>query len=203
MTGRGPSLAPWVPRRLAGALPPLAGLGAVVALWAAAGPLDQVARPGTLGPGFWPRLVLAGLALGLLARAGAAWRGGPPPPVPAASVTDPDPPAPAPAFTSPDGGAPAGGRRPTRVAGVAGAAAVLLYVALTPLVGFPLATAGFVVAFMRAAGARSMTAIAACAVLGPVVVLYVFVRVVYLPLPRGTAVFEDLTLALYRALGLF
>ena len=33
--------------------------------------------------------------------------------------------------------------------------------------------------------------------------LYLFVKVVYLPLPRGQGVVEDLTIALYRLLRIF
>jgi hypothetical protein len=84
------------------------------------------------------------------------------------------------------------------------AVAVLLgYVLATPTVGFPLATAGFIVAFMWLAGSRSLPALAACAVLGPVVLLYVFVKLVYLPLPKGAGAFEALTLGLYRFLRIF
>ena len=35
------------------------------------------------------------------------------------------------------------------------------------------------------------------------VVLYVFVKVVYLPLPKGVGIFEELTVTLYRLLGIF
>jgi hypothetical protein len=37
-------------------------------------------------------------------------------------------------------------------------------------------------------------------VLGTVILLYLFVKVVYLPLPKGAWFFEDLTLAVYRLL---
>ena len=81
--------------------------------------------------------------------------------------------------------------------------AVLGYVAVLPFAGFPLATAGFVVAFMALGGARSRVGIAATAVAGTVALLYVFVKLVYLPLPKGDGPFETLTVALYRALRIF
>jgi hypothetical protein len=45
--------------------------------------------------------------------------------------------------------------------------------------------------------------LAANALGGTVALLYLFVKVVYLPLPKGTGPFETVTLALYRALRLF
>jgi putative tricarboxylic transport membrane protein len=167
--------------------PPLLGLGAAVGLLILSRGLDQVARGAHLGPGFWPRLALAGLAAACLARAIAVRR--------------------------PDAGprAPAGGDDPTPEAPPAVArgllitaiALVLLYVLATPLVGFPIATAGFVVLFMRVAGARSAPGILLSAVLGPIALSYVFVKLVYLPLPKGGRPFEDLTVALYRLLHIF
>ena len=38
---------------------------------------------------------------------------------------------------------------------------------------------------------------------GTVALLYLFVKLVYLPLPKGDGPFEALTLALYRALRIF
>jgi hypothetical protein len=40
-------------------------------------------------------------------------------------------------------------------------------------------------------------------VLGTVLLLYAFVKVVYLPLPKGEGGFEALTLLVYRALRIF
>ena len=65
---------------------PLLGIVLMVALFPGTWRLDAVAR-GSLGPGFWPRLALIGLALACLAklieewrRQGAAAAGDPPPP---------------------------------------------------------------------------------------------------------------------------
>jgi hypothetical protein len=163
------------------ALGPLLGLGAAAALAALAGDLDRVARPGQLGPGFWPRVVLAGLALSCLAKLVAdrhARRRGP---AAEAAVAPPI------------------GRG--RLAAALGL--ILFYVAVTPWLGFPLATGAFIAGFMALAGARAAGGIAAVAVLGTVGLLYLFVRVVYLPLPKGDGPFEALTVGLYRMLGIF
>jgi len=82
-------------------------------------------------------------------------------------------------------------------------ALVVLYVALTPWLGFPLVTLGFIAAFMLLGGARSPVGITLAAAGGTVLLLYLFVKLVYLPLPKGDGVFETATLALYRALRIF
>jgi hypothetical protein len=159
---------------------PLLGLVLAAGLFLQAAGLDAVAGPGQLGPGFWPRFTLCGLGLACLVKLVQAWRAAPAP-------AGPDAPAPVVA---------------PRILALA-IAAVLGYVAVLPLAGFPLATAGFVVAFLALGGARSRTGIAASAVAGTVLLLYVFVKLVYLPLPKGDGAFETLTVALYRALRIF
>ena len=157
---------------------PLSGLVAALLLLPATAGLDRVAREGQLGPGFWPRLVLAGLALACIAKVGAEWRG-----------------------VRRAGGAVAGPTlsRPKLALGLA---LILGYVAATPWLGFPLATAVFTAGFMMLAGARAPAGIAA-ALVGTVGLLYLFVKAVYLPLPKGDGPFEALTLLLYRALRIF
>jgi putative tricarboxylic transport membrane protein len=83
------------------------------------------------------------------------------------------------------------------------AALIFLYTLLTPGLGFALATVGFIAGFMWVSGARSPLMILVNVVIGTVVLLYLFVKFVYLPLPKGDGLFETLTLGLYRALHLF
>jgi putative tricarboxylic transport membrane protein len=158
---------------------PLAGVALAAGLYLASRGLDEVAREGQLGPAFWPRLVLAGLGLVCLLKALGEWRR-------AAASDD----------TEPAGEI----SRPKLAAGIA---LIVLYVLATPWLGFMLATAAFIVAFMVLAGARSPLVVAANAVVGTVVLLYTFVKIVYLPLPKGEGAFEALTLAVYRALRIF
>ncbi|HSE92971.1 MAG TPA: tripartite tricarboxylate transporter TctB family protein [Methylomirabilota bacterium] len=167
---------------LARAAAPLAGLSAALALLAVTRGLDDVAREGQLGPGFWPRLVLAGLAVTCAARLVLAWWAG----------------------ATRDAGSDAGAMAlPSRLRLAAAVALILLYVVAAPVIGFPLATAAFVAGFMTVSGARSPGGAAVAAVGGTVGLLYLFVKVVYLPLPKGAGPFEAVTLALYRALGIF
>jgi hypothetical protein len=55
----------------------------------------------------------------------------------------------------------------------------------------------------QVAGGRGVPGIVATAVLGTVILLYTFIKLVYLPFPKGAGPFERVTRALYRALGIF
>ncbi|HEU5319238.1 MAG TPA: tripartite tricarboxylate transporter TctB family protein [Methylomirabilota bacterium] len=159
------------------ALAPLAGIVVAALLLVAGRGLDEAAE-GRLGPGFWPRVVLVGLGLACLAHAVTAWRRR------GAGVR-----------------AAAEPLAPAALAG--GIALIVLYVLVTPWLGWALATALFVAAFMRLAGGRRWAALGATGAVGTVALLYLFVRVVYLPLPKGDGPFEAVTIALYRLLGIF
>jgi putative tricarboxylic transport membrane protein len=164
---------------LARVVAPLVGVIVAIALFIATRGLDDVARGEQLGPGFWPRLVLIGLGLACAAKVVENVRRTVP--VDRADRL-------------------AGVRRGTLALAIA---TIVLYVALAPWLGFALVTVGFVAAFMVLAGARSLATVGAAAVVGTVGLLYVFVKLVYLPLPKGDGVFETVTLALYRGLGIF
>ena len=161
------------PRRLA----PLLGIALAIALGSGTWGLDAVAR-GPLGPGFWPRLALCGLALACLAKLVTEWRRD------AARERVARPPF-------------------SRGKLVSGIGALVLYVVLAPWLGFAIVSALFIAGFMALCGARSIAALTASATIGTISLLYVFVKLVYLPLPKGDGPFEALTLALYRALHLF
>jgi putative tricarboxylic transport membrane protein len=164
---------------LRAAAAPLAGVALAAALLLASADLGAVAAPGQLSPAFWPRLVLAGLGLACLAKAAEAVRQG-------------------------RSRAEAAARAPVgRGALAGGVGLIVLYVLLTPWLGFALVTALFIAAFMLLCGARGPLAIGLHAVLGTVGLLYLFVKLVYLPLPKGAGPFEDLTIGLLRALGIF
>jgi hypothetical protein len=165
------------------ALAPVGGVVLALGLLLATRGLDDVAREGQLGPGFWPRLVLGGLAAACAIRLVVLLR---------------------PPLTAPLGAASAFEVPPMARGRLGGALALIfLYVAATPLLGFPLTTTAFIAGFMALAGARSRAGIAAAAVAGTVALLYLFVKLVYLPLPKGDGPFEAVTIALYRALGIF
>lgn len=164
------------------AVPPLLGVVLSAALLLATRDLDHGVPEGQLGPASWPRFVLCALAVTCLLRTIGALRAGPDAGTRAA---DADAPAPL-----------------SRATLATAAALILLYVAAAPVLGFPIATAAFVIAFMRVCGARLVPSLASAA-LGTIGLLYLFVKAVYLPLPKGDGPFERVTLALYRALHIF
>lgn len=161
---------------------PLVGLAVAIALLVRSYALDEVAQAGQLGPGFWPRLVLLGLAVACVAKLVIDLR-----------ARRPGAPALAAAGPPPFSGAML----------VVAVALLVAYVLAVPVLGFAFATAAFVLAFMWIGGARSPVVLAATSVLATLSVLYVFVKVVYLPLPKGAGALETATIALYRALGIF
>lgn len=158
----------------------LAGVLGSGLLFASTWPLDAMVPRGQLGPGFWPRLVLIGLAVACLLKLREERRAAP--------------------------GVGAGSGMLPRVSAARlalGVACILGYVIAAPRLGFALATAAFIAAFMVVAGARRVPGIAATALLGTVILLYTFIKLVYLPFPKGDGPFERVTLTLYRALGIF
>jgi putative tricarboxylic transport membrane protein len=175
-------------RRLAA---PLAGAILAAVLLVQTRGLDAVARRGQLGPGFWPRFVLAALGLACLARCAAGWW--------RHRTADPAVPARVDTRAIEADILPALSRRTLALAIVL----ILLYVLATPVVGFPLATMAFVAAFVYLCGLRALPALAMNALIGTLALLYLFIKIVYLPLPKGEGPFETATLALYRALGIF
>ena len=148
-------------------------------LFVAAGRLPVVPVPGQLGPDFWPRLVLVGLMAACILKIFEVAR---------AKGAGPEAVALSPLS------------RPKLVGGMA---LVLAYPALAPLLGFPLTNFFFLLAFMRLAGTRRPLPLFLTAALGTVALLYLFVKVVYLPLPKGAGVVEDFTIFLYRLLRIF
>jgi hypothetical protein len=53
---------------------------------------------------------------------------------------------------------------------------------------------------MRIAGLRKKAPLFLTSVLGTIFLLYLFVKIVYLPLPKGQWFFDDMTIFLYRLL---
>ena len=68
------------------------------------------------------------------------------------------------------------------------------------IIGFPLSNFIFLLLFMRIAGLRKKGSLFLTSFLGTIFLLYLFVKIVYLPLPKGQWFFDDLTIFLYRVL---
>jgi putative tricarboxylic transport membrane protein len=152
-------------------------------LYHAAAGIQYFARPGVLGPDFWPRAILV-LAMAVCA-------------VKIAAALAP------------------GRRREAARAAEEGAAeeshpwllvgGMVLsagYVwALTKL-GFFTATAPYLAAFIALGGYRRWGVLAAVSILGAVVLLFIFMKLVYVSLPLGEGPFQQVTLALMKLMGI-
>jgi len=143
--------------------------------------IDEVPIPGQLGPAFWPKMVLILLMAScgikavelILARKGQSEGG-----------AEESPPA-------------------VHYPKLLGMIALLVaVVAAMEVIGFLLANLVFLVLFLRLTGVRKKLPLFLYSFLGTISLLYLFVKVVYLPLPKGTWFFDGLTIYLYRLLHL-
>ncbi|MER2267739.1 tripartite tricarboxylate transporter TctB family protein [Methylobacterium oxalidis] len=164
--------------RIAPTIPYLLLLALTIWLWSVAGRIDYQARPHALGPDFWPRIAIGLMGLlcvvriaTVLATGGAAARG-----IGAAI----------------EGGEEeeeeTGPRRPILLA--LGIALTLAYGLALNTIGFPLATAGFLIAFMYLGGSRHHLAVWVTSLFGVALVTVLLTKVVYVSLPRGAPPFD-------------
>jgi putative tricarboxylic transport membrane protein len=165
--------------RIWGALPYAVLLAAAAVFYAIAGDMEFQAQPGTLGPDFWPKaaLVLMGLvclyeiARALLFGKAVETHG-------IAHVLEGD-------EAEEEEEAP---RRPVLL--VAGGALTLAYGVFITILGFPLATFIYLVAFMYLGGYRAHATIWLSSLIGIAVIANLFLNVVYVSLPRGIPPFD-------------
>ncbi|MGE3626583.1 MAG: tripartite tricarboxylate transporter TctB family protein [Hyphomicrobiales bacterium] len=80
---------------------------------------------------------------------------------------------------------------------------VATYPLAVTLVGFPLASIVLYVLLMFVLGQRGTFFVPAIGILFPLAMALFFTRVAYMPLPKGTGVFEELTIFLYRLIGAY
>jgi putative tricarboxylic transport membrane protein len=166
--------------RITAALPYGALLAATAWFYVLAGRIDYAARPGQLGPDLWPKAALALMAAvcvfqivkALAGTAGRDARGI----ADSLDESDAEPEAP---------------RRPALLG--AGIALTIAYGVVVTILGFPLATAGFMVAFMYLGGSRSHVAIWLSSLLGVALISLLLLRVVYVSLPRGVPPLDRIT----------
>jgi putative tricarboxylic transport membrane protein len=135
--------------------------------------------PGQLGPALWPKVCLLGIAVASGLKLGEVlWqhrsrrpRAGP------AALKDMD------------------NRKLALMI-----AMIILVVPAIGFLGFPVASVLFFWLFMRLAGETKGMRLALVSVLGTIALLYLFVKVVYIPLPRGDWFFDDVTRFIYQVL---
>ena len=140
-----------------------------------------VGQPDQIGPSFWPQVICVGIAIGALVRIGQKlWSGERWVAQDAASETDEV--------------------RMPRVA--LGIALVGSYIVGMLFLGYILATALFLIVFIYLGGQRKWYVIP-LGIASSLVFAYVFLKVVYIALPSGVGVFDQLTVLLYELLGIY
>ncbi len=145
-----------------------------------AGKIDAPPTPEHLGAAFWPKMILiflmvsSGIKAGeiLIAQRKAGAEAAPAGPLPEVDT-------------------------PKLAAMIA---VVIAAVYFMDFIGFPLANFLFLLLFMRIAGLRKKLPLFLTSALGTIFLLYLFVKIVYLPLPKGQWLFDDMTIFLYRVL---
>ena len=179
--------------RLARALPyALVGAGCAY-LYDVATHIQYEHRAGTLGPDFWPKLVL-GMAIAVclwevVRIALSSGRGSGEVFARLAeqaereAAASPEPPE----------------RLPLLAAGVALTA---IYVWLLEPLGFFCATVPYLAAFVVLGGYRRWGVVAAVSGVGTLVMMFFFMKVVYVSLPLGSGPFQEVTLFLMRVMGI-
>ncbi|MGQ7791882.1 tripartite tricarboxylate transporter TctB family protein [Faunimonas sp. B44] len=142
-------------------------------------------RGSGLGPAAWPHFMLwlvAACAALWAVQSALAWRSG--------ALDAPAPPAEETEQYSYD-------------KAVAGLALILAYGWSLPRIGFPLATAAFIAIWCVLGGVRNPLAVIPVSVLGTITLLWVFMGLALMPLSRGTGVFDGISIAILRALGIY
>lgn len=152
---------------------------------------DYTPRGGRPGPDVWPRAVLALMIVACLSRIIVVlWRrDAEPPAIEAANAAVAD-----------ESGAPDAPRYPWRLA--AGIALTIAYVALLGILGFFVSTVLYIALLAWAGRYRRVGVIAAVAVAGALVFMFVFMKIVYLSLPIGIAPFSAVMLTLMQIMGI-
>ena len=171
---------------------PILSLAVIVAaslfLFINAGSIPTPGRlPGQIGPDLWPRLLLGCLVLLCSVKIVQLLRSSP------SGNADRQ------VFSA---DAPADEERDRTVL-ITAAMMVFGFVFAIHFFGFFLATLIFLWGFTYLGKWRKKGYLAVTAVLGTVVVNYLFLKIIYVPLPKGQYVFEDITVMIYRALGIF
>jgi putative tricarboxylic transport membrane protein len=171
--------------RLRAVLPYTVLLAVAVWLYSLAGRIEYAERPGQLGPDFWPKLAIALMGLVCVYEIGKIFVSGPG--RQAKGIAD--------KLDQESADEPGSSHLPTLLGGIA---LTIAYGVLVSVLGFPLATFLFLVAFMYLGDYRAHLVIWLSSVIGTVLISLVFLKVVYVSLPRGSPPFSDLSDFLIR-----
>lgn len=171
-----------VPRSLLlNILPEIVLIAAAVYLFVVALGFKQVGPSDQIGPGFWPQVLCVGIGIGALVRLGQKLRSR------ERQVVG-------------DAASEADELRMPRVA--LGIALVVGYVVGMLFLGYILATALFLIAFIYLGGQRKWYVVP-LGIASSLLFAYVFLKVVYIALPSGVGIFDQLTVLLYEFLGVY
>ncbi|HUH93507.1 MAG TPA: tripartite tricarboxylate transporter TctB family protein [Casimicrobiaceae bacterium] len=177
--------------RLAGAAPYAVVLAGAAYLYVNAGSFAALARPGELGPQFWPRAVLGLL---MLVCGGAIVRAMILPPIAQAPFGAGSP------SEDEDSARVEPAAHPYRLLG--GVVLSAAYVAGMERLGFFLATALYLGLFMWLGRYRRPGVIVSASLIGSLAFVFVFMKIVYVSLPLGVAPFQAVSLAILALLGI-
>jgi putative tricarboxylic transport membrane protein len=175
--------------RLKGAWAYAALFAGAAYLYHDAGSFASAARPGQLGPDFWPRavLVLLMIVCGYEVVRKLLFAG---------PVASPDP-APQADAAPP---AEAEARFPMRL--LAGIALTIAYVLTLDVLGFFIATALYLALFMLVGRYYRSRVVVLSSVIGSLAFVFVFMKVVYVSLPLGVGPFKAVSVWLLALLGI-
>jgi putative tricarboxylic transport membrane protein len=137
-----------------------------------------------LGPAAWPQVMLALIAFCAaiwLAHEVFAWRRG------------------RPAITV----AAANGEPYSYGKAVTGLVMIVAYGILLPVIGFPLATAGFIALWCILGGVRHPLAVTPLSLVGTAALLWMFMGLALMPLSRGQGLFDQVSVTILQLLGIY
>lgn len=86
---------------------------------------------------------------------------------------------------------------------VAGLALFAVYGWLLPRIGFSIATAAFIAAWCRLGGIRRLRVVVPVMLIGTSAILWLFMGLALIPLPRGHGIFDAISVWLLRAVGIY
>ncbi|MBE0411998.1 tripartite tricarboxylate transporter TctB family protein [Yoonia sp.] len=86
---------------------------------------------------------------------------------------------------------------------IVGLVMILAYGWMLPVIGFALDTALFITIWCLFAGLRKLTVVLPVALIGTIALLWLFMGLALMPLPRGVGGFGDFSIWLLRATGIY
>ncbi len=163
-------------------VPEIILLGAAIYLFIVSENFRYVPQPGQPSPSFWPQLLCVGIGVGAIVRiVQKLWVTRRPVDYVASAEGESD-------------------LQRSRLA--LGAALVVGYLVSMLFIGYILATALFLIAFIYLGGQRKWYVVP-LGILSSVFFTYIFLKVVYIALPSGVGIFDQFSVFMYKLLGIY